>query len=1730
MARARRTWRRTTGRRFLILATAAVGVFLAFGLPSALGQQASGGAAKGCDSPVLVGQSMVCNYGFRNLDDTGDTYHLTSMVDVVQTSGGAVSSGNMIGSLALTPGSSSTGQATTCDGTFAGGKYTGSTFCDVSGANDGSGHGGRVTSDNFSYYTVVAADFNLPSHQLSDTLTDSFKDKCDVSGTGGGSSCDPNTVFQATIGRTVTVEQYTPSITTELSTSTVGVNGSVNDTAQIGFSAAGFNNPPAPPSFKGTVEYKLYTDNTCQTPSANPAFDDTVNVPDNGQVPDSSSLSVPAVGHFWFQATYTPDAADGFDGPVKSDCTSEPLTVVDANIQITPNGVNRVGATHTFTGHVNVNDGSGGFVDAPAGTKISFTIDSGPGAFSSANPCTVVTGGSCTVDLTSAVTGVTTVSAHTDVTVEGVSLHRDTDGTGANSGPATKTWVNAKISIAPNATNEVGHPHTFTVTLQKDPGTGTFVPAPGEHVDVTLTDNNGASHTAPTGTCTNAGANTDAAGQCTISFTSPTAGTVTGHATSTLAVAGSAPFTVATDGVAPNSGDAVKTFVDANIQITPNGVNRVNATHTFTGHVNVNDGTGSTNAPDDTTISFTIDSGPGHFVGSDSCTTSGGTGSCTVDLSSAVTGVTTVSAHTTLSVGGVSLTRNTDGTGANSGPAQKTWVNARISIAPNATNEVGQPHTFTVTLEKDAGDGSGFVAADGEHVDVTLTDAGGANHTAPTGTCTNAGANTNAAGQCTITFTSNSAGTVTGHATSTLSVAGSAPFTVATDGVAPNGPDAVKTFVDANIQISPNGVNRVGATHTFTAHVNVNDGSGFAPAPDGTVISFTKDSGPGTLSNSNPCTTAGGTGSCTVDLTSALTGVTTVSAHTTLSVGGVSLTRSTDGVGANSGPAEKTWVNAKISIAPNATNEVGQPHTFTVTLEKDAGDGNGFVAASGEHVDVTLTDAGGANHTAPTGTCTNAGANTDANGQCTITFTSPTAGTVTGHASWTGALGTPSAFTVETDGVAPNGPNAVKTFVDANIQITPAEATNGIGTNHTLTAHVNVNDGSGGGFVNAPNGTVIHFTLGNDATASAVFVGSSFCTTGGGTGSCSVQITSATPGTTTINADTVVSVGGVSLTRATDDSHSGDVGPAIKHWATAKISIAPNATNEVGQPHTFTVTLMKDTGDGTGFHAAAGEHVDVTLTNAGGAAHTTPTGTCTNAGANTDSNGQCTITFTSASTGTVTGHATSTLSVNGSAPFTVATDGVSPNSGDAVKTFVNANIQITPASATNPVGTTHVLTITVNALGGTLDAGSHTATASIVSGPGSFVGSPTCSYTGGAATASCHVTITSSVVGTTVVSATSDIPVGGVTITRTTNTAVNTAAGGSGNADKTWIKVTAAAKISIAPDKTNEVGQSHTFTVTLMKDAGSGFAAAAGEHVNVTLTDSNGAGHTAPTGTCTNAGANTDSNGQCTITFSSPTAGKVTGHASSTLTVNGITLSVATDGTGSNSGNAVKTYVDAYITITPPTATNPVGTTHTFTAHVSVNDGSGAGYVVAPNGTPCTFAFVGTHVGTFTAGQTSATSAGDCPITITSSKAGTDTMQASATVTVGGVTMTRTTGTAAPGHANGGNAKKTWQAPFVPPVICSTIVPSPKLLYVGRNATLTLHVKQKGKAAKGVRVRLKGAGINMTTKPSNAKGIVTVHLHPKKAGIVRFTALLPQQVCTPARIGITGVFTPPVTG
>ena len=236
---------------------------------------------------------------------------------------------------------------------------------------------------------------------------------------------------------------------------------------------------------------------------------------------------------------------------------------------------------------------------------------------------------------------------------------------------------------------------------------------------------------------------------------------------------------------------------DASIQISPPAAtNEVGTPHTLTGHVNVSSGSGFVNAKDGTVIKFVKVSGPGTLSAS-SCTTSGGTGSCSVTLISSTAGTTVVKATTDVSVIGFLLHRETDGMARNSGPAMKTFVDATIAIAPSATNGIGDNHTFTVTVKADDGSGSGPQPVGGVKPAVTLTSANDATATNITDTCASSGTSTS--GQCTVTFTSNSGGTVTGTASVTLSVGG-VSLTRTTNGQSGNSGPAVKTFVAGSLR------------------------------------------------------------------------------------------------------------------------------------------------------------------------------------------------------------------------------------------------------------------------------------------------------------------------------------------------------------------------------------------------------------------------------------------------------------------------------------------------------------------------------------------------------------------------------------------------------------------------------------------------------------------------------------------------------------------------------------------------------------------------------------------------------------------------------------------------------------------------------------------------------------------------------------------------------------------
>lgn len=265
------------------------------------------------------------------------------------------------------------------------------------------------------------------------------------------------------------------------------------------------------------------------------------------------------------------------------------------------------------------------------------------------------------------------------------------------------------------------------------------------------------------------------------------------------------------------------------------------------------------------------------------------------------------------------------------------------------------------------------------------------------------------------------------------------------------------------------------------------------------------------------------------------------------------------------------------------------------------------------------------------------------------------------------------------------------------------------------------------------------------------------------------------------------------------------------------------------------------------------------------------------------------------------------------------------------------------------------------------------------------------------------------------------------------------------------------AKISITPDAVNEVGKPHTFTIHVQQDDGldaneggdgvTGFVDSTVGNVDLTLTDSNGASSVLDTAASTTddnqpSGDNLDNNGEAKGVFTSASAGIVKGHATASVTVLGVPLTVSTDGLNGDSGDATKRFVDARITIAP-NATNTVGQPHTFTATVQEDDGltaaqGGDGVTGFANvvgaATTITLTNGGGAVAT-PAGPVSGTTnaSGQLQATFTSNTPGTVTGNASTTFTLDGVTLTRDTDPATAnigaGPGGSGPAIKT----FIPP-------------------------------------------------------------------------------------------------
>jgi hypothetical protein len=772
----------------------------------------------------------------------------------------------------------------------------------------------------------------------------------------------------------------------------------------------------------------------------------------------------------------------------------------------------------------------------------------------------------------------------------------------------------ANITIAPDAVNKVGDSHTFTVSITKTVSGAQTPVADGQTATVTLTGSNGLSGTiTPTSnTCASPGT---VGGECKVVFTSGTAGTVTGHATATVAIDGN-NFQVATGAGSTTGGpDAVKQFVDANVSITPSATNAVGTAHTFT--------VTSTASPAGTTAtltSLTPSVAPSTPLLGSTCsapTVVTNTATCTFSINSSTAGTFTANATAVWGFAGTgtpstaTVTRDTDpatatiGSGpGGTGPAVKKYVDAAISISPSATNEVGNAHTFTVTLTAIPGDTGLSPSA----MSITSTNVSPAPGTTG-GTCPTLSGSGNTR-TCTLIINNSAAGTFVANATGSVTIDGVAmsrdtdPATATTSGTGGSGP-ATKKFVDAAISISPSATNAVGQTHTFTVTLTAIPGNtGLTPS----AFSLTSTNvSPAAGTTGGTCPTLAGSGNtrtCTLEISNATAGTFVANATGSVTIDGVAMSRDTDPATATtsgtggSGPATKKFVDAAISIAASATNEVGHPHTFTVTLT--AVPGNTGLSPSG--FSLTSTNVSPTPGTTG-GTCpTLAGSGNTRT--CTLIINNPTAGTFTANATGTVTIDgvTMSRDTDPATSSTPSGPGgsgpATKTFVDANITIGPAEATNTVGDLHTFTVTVRKDDGlpaSAGdgvdGMAIPAMGTQVTVTLTNDATSQYSVLSDSCANllTGGtnANGQCFVVFTSPTAGTVTGNASVTLSVGGVSLTRDTNPatpatSGPGGSGPAIKHFVAGSVAwtkvdnatpprLQGGATFDLCQTHTYDI-------------------------------------------------------------------------------------------------------------------------------------------------------------------------------------------------------------------------------------------------------------------------------------------------------------------------------------------------------------------------------------------------------------------------------------------------------------------------------------------------------------------------------------------------------------------------------
>jgi uncharacterized repeat protein (TIGR01451 family) len=281
-------------------------------------------------------------------------------------------------------------------------------------------------------------------------------------------------------------------------------------------------------------------------------------------------------------------------------------------------------------------------------------------------------------------------------------------------------------------------------------------------------------------------------------------------------------------------------------------------------------------------------------------------------------------------------------------------------------------------------------------------------------------------------------------------------------------------------------------------------------------------------------------------------------------------------------------------------------------------------------------------------------------------------------------------------------------------------------------------------------------------------------------------------------------------------------------------------------------------------------------------------------------------------------------------------------------------------------------------------------------------------------------------------------------------------------------------------------------------------------------------------------GGTTQTASTYTVHITSPTTAATGGDCPGSGTVNNTgSVTTTNDGHGdATASTCVQALVDLSVTKSGSPATQTLGTGNITWTIVVTNNGPSADTGVAitdPMPAGNTFVSATSTQGTCTGGAVLSCNIGD--------------VAAGASVTITLVTTPSTEGDQVNTVTVSGNRPETntanntatatvaVTAVHTPPVVYCVAVSkvTPKQLFVGRKTTLTIHVTQHGKAKSGVHVLIRGPHYLQRTKASNAKGIIKQTVKMKKAGAMIFSPIASKR-CNTKRIGVTGVFTPPVTG